>query len=224
MKTAVFLTILIVTLPIYSQVIEVGSPGRFKQGDLDFGISANLGIGFSNININSTSERYYSYDTVFYKYNRSDSHRPLNLILSATIGYYIIDGLAFEPELDLNFIFDADASISLSGNISYNFNSPTEKSHPFIRLGYGVSNYYRGYSSWYEKDTESNSLDTKVFTVGAGYKLLTSSNFSMKVEINYKNFSHSTSRSGADEQGKYLSESEEDMDLVSLSFGFSVFL
>lgn len=70
----------------------------------------------------------------------------------------------------------------------------------------------------------NNSLDTRVFNAGIGLKFLYTSGMAMKLEINYKNYSYSTSNSYGDQYYHSSSNVDGDMNVLSLSIGFSILL
>ena len=210
---------------IYPQVREIESRSYFKQGDVEFNFSTNLGVGFSTSNVFQTTQNFSPYDSSYYEYSYNYSDRPFNLLFTASIGYCIIDGLTIEPELDINLITDDETSISLIGNLTYNFSIPRKNTYPFIKLGYGLSNYYSDrYYYGYQNESGGNSLDTRVFNAGTGVKFLYSSGMALKLEINFKNFNYSTSNSYSNEYSQSTYKIDNDMNVISLSIGFSILL
>lgn len=208
---------------INSQVREIESRSYYKQGNWDFNISSNIGIGFSETT-ETTTQNYYEYDSTYNEYSHSRSERPFGFILSAAAGYSIIEGLTIEPELDINFITDADISLSLLGNITYAFNIPRKNIYPFIKIGYGLSNYRYGDDYVYQDESGDNSLDTKVINAGAGLKFVYSSGMALKMEINYKNYNSSFSRSFSYPGFKQTEEIKTKIDMITISIGFSILL
>jgi hypothetical protein len=205
-------------------VKEIESRTYFKQGNFEFNFSTNIGVGFSTFNSTTSSQNFYQYDSSYYEYTSEYSDRPFNLLFTASFGYCIFDGLAFEPELDINLITDAETSISLIGNLTYNFNIPRKSTYPFIKLGYGVSNYLSDEYYGYPAKSDGSSFDTKIINAGAGLKLVYSSGLAMKLEINFKNYSYSTSSTYSDQYSKHTTDVEGDMNVISISLGFSILL
>jgi len=225
MKKIILLSVIIPAIYLYPQVREIESRSYFKQGNFEFNFSTNIGVGFSTSNVTSTNQNFYEYDSSYSEYTSEYSDRPFNLLFTASFGYCIIDGLAFEPELDINLITDAETSISLIGNLTYNFNIPRKSTFPFIKLGYGLSNYYSDYYYYgYQNESGRNSLDTRVFNAGAGLKFLYSSGMALKLEINFKNYNYSTSSSYSNEYSESTYKIDNDMNVISLSLGFSILL
>lgn len=224
MKKIILLAVMIPIIHIYSQVREIESRSYFKQGNIEFNFSTNLGVGFSTSKIIQSTQNSYPYDSSYYQHSYETSDRPFNFLVTASIGYCIIDGLTIEPELDINLITDAETSISLIGNLTYNFNIPKKSTYPFIKLGYGLSNY--GSSSYYGYSNESggSSLDTRVFNAGAGVKFLYTSGMALKLEINFKNFNGSTISTYSYDYTSTTTTTESDMNVILLSIGFSILL
>jgi len=225
MKKIILLFVIIPVMYIHPQVREIESQSYFKQGDVEFNFSTNLGVGFSTYDVFQTTQNFSPYDSSYFKYSNTSSDRPFNLIFTASIGYCILDGLMIEPELDINLITDAETSISLIGNLTYNFNIPKKNTFPFIKLGYGLSNYYSDYYYYgYASESNGSSLDTRVINAGAGIKFLYSSGMSMKLEINFKNYNYSKSSSFSNEYSESTYKTDNDMNVISLSIGFSILL
>ena len=224
MKKIILLSVIIQLIYIYPQVREIESRTYFKQGDFEFNFSTNLGVGFSTSNVTQINHNFSQYDTSYYEYSYEYSDRPFNLLFTASLGYCIIDGLTIEPELDINLITDAETSISLLGNLCYTFNIPKKLTYPFIKLGYGLSNYSSDRYYGYPNESGGSSLDTRVLNVGGGLKLVYSSGFAMKLEINFKNYNYSTSSSYTNQYSKNSTKMDGDMTVISLSIGFSILL
>ena len=137
MKLKIFLFVLLLIVTVNPQVREIESRTYFKQGDFEINFSLNLGMGFTAYERDNTN--YSSY----YYYLHGD--RPFVFLVSAAVGYCIIDGLSVEPEFDINFITDAEISTTILFNATYNFNIPKKSIYPYIKLGYGISNFKSDY-------------------------------------------------------------------------------
>jgi len=224
MKKIILLAVIIPIMHIYPQVREIESRSYFKQGNVEFNFSTNLGVGFSTSNVFQTTQNLSPYDSSYYEYSYNYSDRPFNLLFTASIGYCIIDGLTIEPELDINLITDDETSISLIGNLTYNFSIPKKNTYPFIKLGYGLSNYYSDPYYGYSNESGGSSLDTRVINAGAGLKFLYSSGMALKLEINFKNYNYSNSSSYTYEYSEGTYKIDNDMNVISLSIGFSILL
>jgi hypothetical protein len=226
MKIIVISSVLLLIVSIYPQVRQIESRTYFKQGDIEANISTNLGVGFSTTNGTNTSQNYNYYDSSYYTetYKSEYSDRPFNFLITASLGICVVDGLTVEPELDINLVTDSEVSISLLGNLTYNFNIPRKNVFPFIKIGYGISNYMNDYYYGYSSGTGDSSLDTKVLNAGAGLKLVYSSGMAMKLEINYKHYSYSNSSSYGDQYYQSTYESDTVVDALTISIGYSILL
>ncbi len=225
MKKIILLSVIIPILNLFPQVREIESRSYFKKGDIEFNFSTNLGVGFSTSNVFQTTQNFSPYDSSYSEYSYSYSDRPFNLLFTASIGYCIIDGLTIEPELDINLITDYETSISLIGNLTYNFSVPRKNTYPFIKLGYGLCNYYSDrYYYGYQNESGGSSFDTRVFNAGAGLKFLYSSGMALKQEINFKNYNYSASNSYSNEYSQNTYKTDNDMNVISLAIGFSILL
>ncbi|MCW9065462.1 MAG: hypothetical protein OQJ78_04135 [Ignavibacteriaceae bacterium] len=216
----IFLILILILIPnIYAQVREIESRSYFKQGEFEVNFSTNLGAGFSTSTVSIVhSEVQYSSPAEY-------SDRPFIFLISTAVGVCVIDGLSVEPEFDINFITDAEISTSILINASYNFNIPRKSTYPFIKVGYGFSNYISdNYYYGYPYGSTNNSMDTRVINAGVGLKLIYTSGAAMKLELNYKHYSYSNSYSYSDQYYQTSSESSTDVDALTFSIGYSILL
>ena len=219
MKLKIYFLFLILITNIIPQVREIESRTYFKQGDFEINFSLNLGTGFTSFENSNTTEGSYYYN--------DHGERPFIFLVSAAMGYCVIDGLLVEPEFDINFISDAEISTTILVNATYNFNIPRKSIYPFIKLGYGVSNFRLDYY-YYDYNSNDNSLSTGVLNIGAGLKIAYSSGMALKLEINYKHFSYSSTYTYY-YYNQYTYESEArtadlgvSVDAITLSIGYSI--
>lgn len=207
MKLKIIFIVLILSMNLYPQVREIKSRSYFKQGDIEANFSTNLGAGFPSFESSESNQYYSEYDS-----------RPFIFLITASIGICVFDGLEAEPEFDLNLITDAEISTSILVNVTYNFNIPRKNIYPFLKLGYGISNYQNdGYYYYLDRD---NSMDTGVFNAGGGLKLVYSSGMAMKLEINYRRYSYSNSYTDYYDQNSY--ETDTLVEALSFSIGYSI--
>ncbi len=222
MKKIILFLVIISMASMNSQVREVESISSFKQGDFEVNFSTNLGAGFLKTTSTNT-DQYFNYnDSIYYSqsYNSEYSSREFLFLFSASIGYYFIDGLSFEPEFDVNLITDDEVSISILANLTYNFSTTSKKTYPYVKVGYGLSNYVT-YYDYYGGSTD-NSLDTQVFNAALGIKMIYTSGSMMRLELNYKYFSNSRSNSYADQYNQSSIESNTGIDALTIAFGYSI--
>lgn len=212
MKLKIIFLLLFLSLYIYPQVRVIEDRSYFKQGDFEVNFSTNVGVGFPTFKSSSSSE--------YNPYNYGQGSNPFIFLITAAIGVCVIDGLTVEPEFDVNLITDAEVSTSILVNATYNFNIPRKNIYPFIKLGYGFSNYRTDY--YYYNSYSDNSLDTGVLNAGAGLKLVYSSGMALKLEFNYKRFSYSTSYDDYYDQNSY--EIDTVINALTLSIGYSILL
>lgn len=185
MKTKIIFIVLFLIANLYSQFREIKSISFLSQGDCEVNIGTSLGVGFARSTISNQNTSIYNSSDNEYSNNSEETH--LNFILTSSVGYFIIDGLQFEPELNINIIPNFNMSITLLGNILYNFNFSGKRAFPYIKAGYGFSNLN---SNLFE-DSE-NLLNAKLFNAGIGLKYFYSSETAIRIEINYKNISFQT--------------------------------
>lgn len=172
----------------YTQIRELSSTTKYKSGDFEFGVFMNIG--------RSTSIW--------------GSEANLYFHLGGSVGYYIINKLSFEPEVNFNFSEENSLLIAV-GNLSYTFYSPIKDVCPYIKVGYGLTktgeyNYYYDsqVSSWYN-----------IINTGVGIKIKYTESMAFRTELNYRNMN--TNLESAD--GARV---EINKDIISLMFGISI--
>ena len=164
------LAIFLIITSGYAQVNEKPERQFYKQGDWEFRYSSNIG----SISIQTIDPTYY---------NHTESGIYLNL--GVATGFYIINGLSIEPELDINLCSEG-FSLTVLGNLCYTFNIPQKNIYPYIKLGYGLSNDPKNTEDLFE------NLDFKTINAGAGVKFMYFPDMAFVAEINYRNLSGST--------------------------------
>lgn len=194
----ILVTFLIITSG-NAQVNEKSERKFYKQGDWELGFSSNIG----SMNIQTIQPNNYEY---------SESGIYLNIGLST--GFYIINGLSIEPELDINLCSEG-FSVSILSNLCYTLNLPQKKFFPYVKLGYGLSNDPKN-----TVDLFSN-IDFKTINAGAGVKLMYFPSMAFKMEINYRTLSGSYI-SYPDTPDSYTTESTTSV--FSISIGLSILL
>lgn len=182
-KLTITFIIILLTTSLTAQVKNISDRQKFQQFDWECAVA--FSIGLSSTSFESSEQNYYGNgngDSEFYSE------------ISLALGFFILDGLSIEPEIEYNFFSD-DATLSIIANVAYTFNIPRKKIYPFIKVGYGISGftvyryyYYGGTNGLFE------SLDAKVINAGAGLKIVQSSSFAMRIELNYKNISYTQSQ------------------------------
>lgn len=176
MKKIFLALIIFLVSSLSAQVKNISEIQYFRQ--FDWEVASSFAIGLSKTTYESTSQNYYgngSGDEQFYSE------------ISLAIGFFILDGLSIEPELDYNFFSD-DASFSIIANIAYTLHIPKKSIYPFFKVGYGKSGFTGNYYSSYPENSEGlfGALDANVINASAGLKIIQSSSFAMLLELNYK--------------------------------------
>lgn len=203
-----FFLIKMLVLLFAVQIIASGQTGStiFKQASWELNFTGSLG------SIESTVESSSSY---YYYYSGSDSESRTYLQLGIIPAYYLIDGLAIEPEINMLAVETQKPAFLLIGNLAYTINLESARIFPFIRAGYGITNSLQIPVNG-NLNRMSNDMDIGVLNFGAGLKTLLTENILLRTEINYRKFSYSD---GDD----YFSYSM-DVSSIALVFGFSVLL
>ena len=182
-KLAITFIIILLTTSLTAQVKNISGRQKFQQ--FDWECAASFSIGLSSTSSESSKQNYYGSNS-----GNGDFYSEISLAL----GFFILDGLSIEPEIDYNF-FEGDATLSVIGNVSYTINIPRKKIYPFFKIGYGISGYAVNRYNYYGGSNDLfGSLDAKVINAGAGLKIVQSSWFAMRLELNYKYISYTQSQ------------------------------
>ena len=193
------LAIFLIITSGYAQVNEKPERQFYKQGDWEFRYSSNIG----SISIQTIDPTYYNYE-----------ENGIYLNIGIATGFYIINGLSIEPELDINLCSEG-LSLSVLGNLCYSFYIPQKNIYPYVKLGYGVSNDPKNTEDLFE------NLDFKTVNAGAGVKFMYFPDMAFVAEINYRNLSGSTTfYQGTPDS--YTTESTSS--IISVLVGISILL
>ena len=212
MKRIIFVlaTLLIITSG-FAQVNEKSRRQFFKQGDWEIGFSSN--IGSSSVQTMGPHSWTLA-NTPHYSDYYEDTENWIYLNLGVSTGFYIVNGLSIEPELDLNSYAEG-FSVSILGNLCYTFYLPQKNLYPYIKLGYGLSNDPEN------KDGLFESLNYKTINAGAGVKFMYFSELAIRMEINYRNLNGSNTFY-PDTPDSYKTETTSS--IVSVLIGISILL
>lgn len=104
-------------------------------------------------------------------------------------GYYIVNGLAIEPEFQWYALARQSPRFPLSGNLSYNLFFPNSRVIPFLLAGYGVSNSGPVLVPGVRFKV-SDEMNVHVLNLGAGAKLFVGENVAFRSEYRFQRFSH----------------------------------
>jgi len=177
---------------------------QFKAGSLEVGLSGSFG---------SQSIDYSSSN-----YNNSDSYKYL--IISAITSYYIIDGLAIEPEAGIFAVSETSPAQYIIGNISYTYLLKNSRFAFFGRGGYGASNSIILSNMDKPLSAISDGLKISIINIGAGFKYLISDKIALRCEVNYKIQKHNE-----DISTKYYNYNvERKWNTISFNYGFTLLL
>lgn len=189
-----------------AQITDLKRSKYFIQGSFEFSFFTNIGI--STANINETLE-----STGFYAENIENKEEEDVFQIGASAGYYFLDKLSFEPQVDVN-LTSTYTSFALVGNLSYSFTKAASNIVPFIKIGYGWSGY--------KNDGLGDTEDSKGFTIintGFGIKKMYSKDTIFKIEINYRILNASVSTRYIILENYHLKTSDINMNVFSVSLG-----
>jgi hypothetical protein len=212
-RISFILAILLIITSGYAQVNEKSERQFYKQGDWELCFSAN--IGSSSAQTKGTIVESYDDSSQSY-YNYENNEKGIFLQLGVSTGYYIINGLSIEPELNLILYFD-EISVSVLGNLCYTFYFPQKNIYPYLKLGYGLSDEHG--DSYLSK-----SLSLKTINAGAGLKIMYFPGMAFRVEINYRNLNGSDGYSYSYPSYTSSNTDETTISVISVSLGISILL
>ena len=177
----------------------------FKQASWELNFTGSLG------SIESQAE----YSSSYYYFQGSDSESRMYIQLGIIPAYYLTDGLAIEPEINLLAVESEDPAFLLLGNLAYTLNIENSRFFPFLRAGYGITNSVQIPVNG-NLSKLSGDMDIGVLNLGGGLKTLLTENILLRTEINYRKFSYSKEGTGYT-YSMHISS-------IALVFGFSVLL
>jgi len=144
----------------------------FEQGDFELSMLGNAG----KESLKSTYAGI-TFDDQSYEY----------VSLNFCLGYYILDGLSIEPEVDWFAQEDVTPSISGTLNLSYTQRIPESIIAPFVRIGYGFGNTIFVQSKPDFPYIILRSGTVRLVNLGAGIKISISPDVIVRTELKYKN-------------------------------------
>src|SRR3989304_9781174 len=209
------LAIFLIIASGYAQVNEKSERQFYKQGDWEFGFSAN--IGGSSKKTKGTDTYGYNDGSQSSSYTYDYNEKGIYIHLGASTGYYIIDDFSIEPELNLNLSLGG-FSVSMLGNLCYTFYIPQKNIYPYLKLGYGLSNDAENSNGLFE------SLNLKTIHAGAGLKFMYFPGMAFKMEINYRNLNGSNTYSYSDQYSSSSNDYKITTSVIAISVGISILL
>jgi hypothetical protein len=215
-RASFILAIFLIITSGYARVIDKSERQFYKQGDWEFGFSANIGI--SSVQTKGTYfYSFYNPQSSTLQNTYENTEKGIYIHLGVSTGYYIINGLSIEPELNLNLGFKG-FGVSILGNLCYIFFLPQKNIYPYVKLGYGLSNNPENSNGLFE------SLNYKTLNAGAGLKLMYFPGTAFRMEINYRIFNGSYSNSYSDLYSSSSNAYERTTSVISISLGISLLL
>jgi outer membrane protein W len=215
MKKIIFIIIVLICSFCYAQRNEISKHQYYKQGDFEFSFSVN--IGNSSSEFKETTE--YSGSPAYYN---NFSGEDLYIHLGASAGYYFVNNLSFEPELDIDLTVENSLFVII-GNLSYTFFNPANNIFPYVKVGYGWSNYKINDSYYYSAGSFASD-DYKIINAAAGLKFRYSSAMALKMEVNYRVMNTTVSSTYSDPSYSQSNKTEINISIISLSIGLAVLL
>ncbi len=205
MKSTISVLLLSILLLVPNSLSAQNANSAFHQGSWEFNLTGSLG------SINSESKFSSSY------YNGSNSEDYKYFQLGIIPGYYITQGLSFEPEINIFAIEQSSPAYMLLANLGYTFTIENSIVYPFVHAGYGVTNAFQVPINT-SLALMSHDLDIGVLNLGAGIKTRFTESILLRTEINYRKYSYSPDAS------LYGISYSMNLSSVALVFGFSYLL
>ena len=160
--------------------LALSASGQTEQGSWEFSLSSNLGL------VSRSSEYSSPYGS-----SQSEGEPEGFLTLALRPGYYLADGLAFEPEFLWTAIEGIPPSFSLSGNLAYNFRIEGSRATPFVLLGYGLGNAIPIFQRVAVRT--SDQWNIPVVNAGAGVKFFATEQVAVRLEYRFQRYSQEES-------------------------------
>ena len=179
--------------------------GQFKKGNYELSLSASLRSSY--------------YTSTYEGSSSSSAERRYYLILDATVGLYVWDGLSLEMEWGLSGMTDEPGHSQYVANISYTY--PVDsKLAVFGKAGYGISDYIPVDGPW---ALNRVTLKAQVTNFATGIKLLFNPAVALKVELNNKKY-EGTKEAGISLFGLPFSATYYSASNINLLVGFLILL
>lgn len=209
LRLLIVLMCLLFSTRSYSQ-----SSFQFLQGKVELGLSGSFGSMFTDSEMKSSSSNSTT--------KHSDSRTYFQLSLMPA--YYFIDGLSFEPELDLFFFEKNKPAFSLIGNASFTVNVGKPNIAAFFKAGYGISNSLKMPLNIGLVNRVSDKMDVPIINLGTGAKICITENVLLRTEINYRILSYSYTNSYKTAFYSYSNTAKYEYTFLTMLVGISVIL
>ena len=200
---SVLLLLILLLIPGFLSAQSAASP--FHQGSWEFNLTGSFG------SINNETE----FSSAFYNGSVSEDFKYFQIGIIP--GYYITQGLSFEPEINMFAIEGSKPAYMLLGNVGYTFTIENSMFYPFVHAGYGVTNAFQIPVNT-SLSLMSHKLDIGVLNLGAGLKTKLSESILLRTEINYRKYSYSP------DEAVYGASYSMNLSSIALVFGFSFLL
>jgi hypothetical protein len=152
----------------------------------------------------------------YQNYSSDDGYSSRELFLiSPRLGFFLVEGLEFEPEAIVMFTSGYDPVYALNGNFSYNFISQAN-GVPFLLLGYGVAN---NVPLVIAPSRTAYSVD--ILNAGGGLKIFVKEDIAFRFEYRYQHF---WGQRDYTVYGYGTLTDKTDATLHTVQFGFSILL
>jgi opacity protein-like surface antigen len=199
------ISVLLVSLVLLTPDFSSGQPA-FHQGSWELNFTGSLG------SINTSSD----YSSPYYSNTESKDYTYFQIGIIP--GYYLTQGLAFQPEINIFALEKSPPAFMLLANVAYTFTIEKSMFYPFGYVGYGVSNAFQIPVNNIGISRMTNDLEIGVLNLGAGVKTKLTKSVLLRTEINYRKYSYSPDE---DMPGATYSMS---LSSIALVFGFSILL
>lgn len=146
----------------------------------------------------------------------SSGSSATNIMLSARLGFFPVDRFEIEPEFTILKPENVNTLYMLNGNLAYNFDLPSGTAHPFLLVGYGITNSF----PLFDVLVVNYETTVGVLNLGAGMKVFLAKNVALRIEYRFQKLTGSQSGGGFG----YTYTNPIDLNIHNFHVGFSVLL
>jgi hypothetical protein len=204
----IFLILFLPALICSAQIRDLYKEQYFNKGDFEFAFFTN--IGRSSIQNKITSQSTGSPES-----NSEFTNEGFHSHIGVAAAYYVVNNLSIEPELNIA-LFSENSSFSVIGNLNYTFSKPASNVSPFLKLGYGWSEYKKE-SYYYGRSFDAE--DYMIINAGAGFKVRYSGYLFLRMEVNYRIQTSSVTEKYQDPYYSSTSKTDITITIISISIG-----
>jgi opacity protein-like surface antigen len=189
-------------------VSVVPALSQTHQGSWEFSVSG----AFSSFSLKTESSGFGGTHT----HESDKATNYFSLLLRP--GFYVIDGLEIEPEINWGAADGIPPSFSFSGNIAYTYLIPNTHVAPFALAGYGIGNGIPLLQRMF--DRSSDAFDIGVLNLGGGVKWFAGKQVALRVEYRFQRYTHESTTG----TGTYSTTQNTTFNFNNVFLGVSVFL